>query len=291
MLFRKRQPRTTVASANQVAFFQFGIQNALDWGLHLGAPGCRFRQGDESPLQRCGQVATYRVGIDAVFDFDDGAVKHIEQEVVARSRFLGHRLANSEVLAAGNVAEKVRLPIGARPEELSRFTLQTAEHFGQRHLHCPAGVAELGRGQAAVAGLFQVAELLQVLLQPEITLELAEKTIERAIERTGRAQRLAKQVKARVDQGLLLGNGGSRVVIGARVGDAAPENILVLVNDHRLGGGRSEVNADKATHDRFPSSQLRTELARLASLRSVPQGLMIQCTPVSAARLALIIWK
>ena len=57
-------------------------------------------------------------------------------------------------------------------------------------------------------------------------------------------------MEARVDQRLLLGDLRGGVVIGARVGDAAAEHVLLLVDHHRLGGGRAEVDADEASHSK-----------------------------------------
>ena len=71
----------------------------------------------------------------------------------------------------------------------------------------------------------------------------------------GAAERLAEQVEAAVDQRLLLGDRRRGVVVRARVGDAAAEDVLVLVDDHRLGGRRAEVDADEAAHEGFLSER------------------------------------
>jgi hypothetical protein len=61
-------------------------------------------------------------------------------------------------------------------------------------------------------------------------------------------QRAAEQVEAAVDQRLGLGHRRGGVVVRARVGDAAADDVLLLVDHHRLGGGRAQVDADEATH-------------------------------------------
>src|SRR5690606_24306969 len=102
--------------------------------------------------------------------------------------------------------------------------------------------------EAAVAGFLEVVELLEILLGAEVALELAEEGVERAVQRAAARELAAKQVEAAVDQRLLLGDLGRRVVVGARVRDAAPEDVLVLVDDHRLGGRRTQVDAGEAAH-------------------------------------------
>ena len=129
-------------------------------------------------------------------------------------------------------------------------------------------VAELGVPDVALAGRFEVGKLLEILLEPEVALQLAEESIERAIERTGAAERLPEQVEAAVHQCLLLGDGRGGVVVRARVGDAAAEDVLVLVHDHGLGRGRAEIDADEATHAGPP-----------------------QCAASAAVRFCLTIWK
>ena len=62
----------------------------------------------------------------------------------------------------------------------------------------------------------------------------------------------AEEVEARVDERLLLRHRGGGVVVGARVGDPAPEDVAVLVDDHRLRGRRAEINSDEAAHRRSP---------------------------------------
>ena len=159
---------------------------ASTWFRRLGGVG----QRDERALERRQQVPLDRVAVDAVLDLDDRAVEHVEQEVVADAGFLGDRLAGREVLAAGDVAEEVRLALGARREQRRRLGGEPLEHFGQRFADGLRRVAELGGREAALAGRLEVAELLQVLLRAEIALELAEEAVERAVQRAGAAERL-----------------------------------------------------------------------------------------------------
>ena len=230
-----------------------------------GAPRGGLGQRDEGALQRGQQVAPDRVAVDAVLDLDDRAVEQVQQVVVARADFLGHHFAGGQVLAAGDVAEEVRLALGTGREQQRRLGGQAAEDLGQRIGDGAVAVAEARRGQAALAGLLQVGQLLQVLLGAEVALELGDEAVERTVQRLGAAELLAEQVEAAVDQRLLLGDGRRGVVVGARVGDAAAEDVLVLVDDHRLGGGRAEVDADEAAH-----GVLRSVWRRAAPSQTAP---------------------
>ena len=207
-----------------------------------------------------------RVAVDAVLDLDDRAVEHVEQEVVADPGFLRHRLAGREVLAAGDVAEEVRLALRARREQRRRLGGEALEHLGQRFADGLRRVAELGGGEAPLAGRFEVGELLQVLLRAEIALELPEEAVERAVQRPGLPERLPEQEEAAVDERLLLRDRRGRVVVRARVRDAAPEDVLVLVHDHCLGGGRAEIDADEAAHVIFLSARSAARRALSAPL-------------------------
>ena len=268
VLLRERQPRPAVAGADDVGLLHVGVEDALDRRLDLAPAARGVGQLDERALERREQVPLDRVAVDAVLDLDDRAVEHVEQEVVADAGFLGDRLAGREVLAAGDVAEEVRLALGARREERRRFRREPPEHFGQRFADRLGRVAERGRREAALAGRLQVAELLEVLLRAEVALELAEEAVERAVERARAPERLPEQVEAAVDQRLLLGDRRRGVVVRARVGDAASEDVLVLVHHHRLGGRGAEIDADEAAH-----------------------GSLRQCAAAAATRFSLTIWK
>ena len=187
VLLRERQARAAVAGADDVGLLHRRVEDALDRRLDLVPAARGVGQLDERALERRQQMPLDRVAVDAVLDLDDRAVEHVEQEVVADPRFLRHRLAGREVLAAGDVAEEVRLALGAGREQRRRLGGEALEHFGQRFADGLRRVAELGGGEAPLAGRFEVGELLQVLLRAEIALELPEEAVERAVQRPGAA--------------------------------------------------------------------------------------------------------
>jgi hypothetical protein len=257
VFLRERQAGAAVPGAHHIGLLHRGVQDALDRRLDRHAPALRLRQLDEGSLQRRQQVAPDRVGIDAVFHVDDGAVEQVQQEVVAGAGFLGHGLADRQVLAAGDVAEEVALALGAGGEQRRRLRLEPPEHLGERLADGGRGRAEMRRGQVALAGLLQVDQLLQVLLGAEVAFQLVDEGVEAAVQRMGAAQRLPEQVEAAVEQRLLLGDGRRGVVVRARIGDPAPDDALVPVQPHRLGGGRAQVDADEAAHCVSPLSGRR----------------------------------
>ena len=137
----------------------------------------------------------------------------------------------------------LRLAPGANSRRLRRAG---AEHFGQglrrrRGLAAEASALRMRPRQVC----FQVGEF-EELLQAEVALELAEEIVQALpLSVPSVASAVAEQVKRALTQRLLLGDRGGGVVVRARVGDAAPEDVAVLVDQHRLGGGRAEVDADE----------------------------------------------
>jgi len=263
VLLGKGQPRAPVAGADDVGFLERHVEHALDRRADPLAARGVLRHRREGAIQRRQQVLRDRFAVDAVLDLDDRAIEHVEQHVVANAGLPGESLALRQVAAARDVAEEVALSLRARCEQLRGFTAQPPEQLLERGAHRRRGFAEARALGVAPAGVLEVRQLLHELLQPEVALELAEEVLEAPVQRAGAAERLAEQVEARVHQRLLLGDGGGGVVVGARVGDAAPEDVPRLVDDERLGGGRAQVDADERLHG--------------------------QCT--AAARFCLIIWK
>jgi hypothetical protein len=64
--------------------------------------------------------------------------------------------------------------------------------------HRRGGVAEVGLVEVALAGGFQVDQLLEVLLGAEVAFELADEAVERPFSALDVGQRLAEQVEAPV---------------------------------------------------------------------------------------------
>ncbi len=140
----------------------------------------------------------------------------------------------------------------SRKKSLLRFA-PGAKSVGASSFSRPKSVSSaahtsLALADVAQAHLLEVRQLLEELLEAEIALQLPEKAFEGAVQRAARAQCVAEQTKARRHQRLLLGDRGGGVVVGARVGDAAPEHVAVLVDHHRLGGGGAQIDADEGLH-------------------------------------------
>ncbi len=179
----ERQARAAVAGADHVALLERGIEHALDRRANGGCAARGFRHALERTLQRAHQVRGHGVGVDAVLDFDDRAVEYVEHHVVADAHLLGNGLADGEVAAAGDVAEKVRLAFRPRREQFRRLRLQALENFVQCRGDRCGVVAETRALGVAPAGGLQVGELFQELLQPKVALEVPEEIIELAVER------------------------------------------------------------------------------------------------------------
>ena len=184
VLLGERQASAPVAGADHVAFLEWGIEHALDRCADGVRAAGGFGHALECPLQRAHQVGGHGVGVDAILDFDDRAVEDVEHHVVADAHFLGNSLADGEVAAAGDVAEKIRLALCARREQVRRLRLQAFEHFGQRGGDRRGIVAEARAFGGTAAGDLQVGELFQELLQAEVAFQVAEKILEHAAERT-----------------------------------------------------------------------------------------------------------
>ena len=87
----------------------------------------------------------------------------------------------------------------------------------------------------AEAGLLQIAKLIDELFQAEGALERAEEIVKLRIELAGAGQRAPEQSELAVDLGFLAGDPRGGRVIRTRIGDAAADDIAVLVEENSLG--------------------------------------------------------
>ena len=229
MLLGKGQARAAVAGAHHVSLLHRHVEHALDRRADRMVALRDSGQHAEGALQAA-QHRAVGVRIDAVLDLDDRTVEEVEQHVVAHAGFLGDGFAYREVAAAGDVAEEVGLALGAGREQPGRFHAQPPEDFLEGTAHALGGIAEVRAGQALAAGGFEIGELLDELFEAKVPFELLDESAQLAVQGAGLPQRLAEQVEARVDQRLLLRHLRGGVVVGARVGDAAPEHVAVLVD-------------------------------------------------------------
>ena len=132
------------------------------------------------------------------------------------------------------------------------FLAKPLEHLAERFLRCRPELREAFALDVAEAGLLQIRQLLDVLLEPECAFQCTQKIVELDAEAAGFAQCTAEQGEAAVDARLLTGHAGRRFVVRTRIGDAATDDMAVLVQQHGLGGGRAQINSDKGLHHAPP---------------------------------------
>src|SRR5208282_2990921 len=169
------------------------------------------------------------------------------------------------VARAGDIAEEVRLALGAGGIERRRLFAQPGEHLAERLLDPGLDLAEAFALDVAAAGLFEVAQLLDELLIAEGPLQRPEEAVESAVEPTALRQRAAEQREAAVDARLLAGDASRRAVVRTRIGDAAADHVAILVEQHRLSGGGAQIDADEGFHRAAPHAAARPA-ARFCSI-------------------------
>src|SRR5579871_1063534 len=96
----------------------------------------------------------------AVFDIDDRFVVKIDQQVVGRGRAAGNVLGMCVIARAGDVAEEVRLALGARYIQRRRLGTQSSKQFGERFFDRSFGLGEALAGNMTETGLLEIGELL-----------------------------------------------------------------------------------------------------------------------------------
>ena len=154
-----------------------------------------------------------------------------------------------EGVSMRKVAEKIALAHGEFAETGPRPLFHRRQNPTQDDLKVGPVSVVAGRIGSRGQCLAKASQLLQVLLQAEVPRKRAKKRLLHADQRGIAFECLLGQGEARPDKGLFAGYLASNVIIAAAVGDPAPEHVALLVEDHRLGGGGSEIDAHVNFHD------------------------------------------
>ena len=187
-----------------------------------------------------------------VLDLDDRLVVGVEQDRRAARSPRGRPPRRGRESASRRCRE--RSPTCAwRPARRvpALRLLQAVEHLLQRLAHLRGHLGKSLGLQLSDAGFLEIAELFEELDEAEIPLQRAEELLDAFAVRLARAQRAAKQGEAPVDAGLLAGDARGGAVVRTRIGDAASDDVLVVVEQHGLRRGRAEVDADERAHGLF----------------------------------------
>ena len=242
MLLGEGQADPAVAGADDVGFLQRngqGVAHRLDH---------RIPESVAALFEGTQELALDVAGRGMAFHLQNRLVVDVEQQLEGQIALPAHRLARLHEAGAGEIAEEVGLAPGSGFEQRRRRSSQPAEDFRQGRPHHGFTSGEAGALDHLEAGVFEIAELFQELNAAEIALQVGQDAVDLAGKGGQTAELAAEQSQARVHQGLLFGDRGGGVGVGAGIGDASPENLTALIHHHRLGGGRPQVDADKATH-------------------------------------------
>ena len=248
VLLREGQRHPAIAGADGVGLLQLDRHGPVDAAGHLGGVVVR----PDHPVQRPIELFAETAGGWPVLDRDDRLVVDVQQHVIGQPGVARDLLGDRQITRARIVAEEVGFPLGPWREHRRRLVAQPAEDLAQRRPDAVAQLLEALALDLGEAGLFEIAELLDELLQPEGILEPREELLDLRIAAFLGAELAAEEGEAGVDIGLLAGDAARGLVVRARVGDAAAKHAFVLVQQDRLGGGRAEVDSDEGPHAARP---------------------------------------
>ena len=177
------QRHPPVAGADQIRFLEIDGKRVDDRLRHVRRPGPDHAVHGEHARKRAAELVAELAGRRAVLDLDDRLVVDIEQELIGQPRGAGDLLGLRMVARAGDVAEEVRLARGAGRIERWRILAQMLEHLAERLLHATLHRGETLPFHLAVAGRFEVIELLDELLQalwgPGLRVQAKKRTVVR----------------------------------------------------------------------------------------------------------------
>ena len=203
----------------------------------------RFQHASERAPELIAQLARRR----PVFHLDDRLVVDVEQQVVGKVGIARDLFGVRVVTRPRDVAEEVRFAFGAWRVELGRFRPQALEHLAERILHTGCDLGETLALDLADAGLLEIVELFQKLLETKSALKRAEERVE-VDQPMGGGKRPAEQRELAVDARFLTGHARGGGVIRARIGDAVADYLAILVEEDRLGRRRTKIDADESFH-------------------------------------------
>src|SRR5450759_2715677 len=153
----------------------------------------------------------------------------------------------SMVARSRDVPEEVGFAFGARSIKFGRLLAQSPEHLTERILHTGRDLGEALTLDLADAGLLEIVELFEKLLETKGALERAEESVE-VDQPMGGGKSPPKQRELPVDAGFLARHARGRRVIRARIGYAVADHFAILVEEDGLGRRRTKIDADESLH-------------------------------------------
>ena len=248
LLLRKRQGNAAVAGADNICLFDFHAERRAHGRMHRRFIQVELGRALDHPAKAVLKLLGQAAFGWPVLDIDDRLVVGVEKLIKADAGLFGDFLADLHDARSGDVAEEIGFALGAALKEVGRLRFDAGEHLVKR-FEQPRGAGLDMR----FAGFVQILELLEKLFEADGKLDLLHDAGHVAAAGGG-FEAAAEQRQAGADARFLLGDGGGGGVVGARIGDALAEHLVILVHQHRLGGGRAEVDSDIAFHGFAPAT-------------------------------------
>src|SRR5450759_4446267 len=202
MLLGERQRHPAIAGADEVGFLQIDREGGLDHLLDVGRRRfnriVRFQHASERPPEFIAQLACRR----PVLHLDNRLVVDVEQQIVGKVCVARDLFGMSMVARSRDVPEEVGFAFGARSIKFGRLLAQSPEHLTERILHTGRDLGEALTLDLADAGLLQIVELFEKLLETKGSLERAEERVE-VDQPMGGGERPPEQRELPVDARLL----------------------------------------------------------------------------------------
>src|SRR5271169_3162822 len=247
MLFGERQCHPTIAGADEVGFLQIDGERAfyhlLDIGRRRFDRRFCFQQAPERAPKFFAQLARWR----PVLNLYDRLVIDVEKQVIRKARLARDFFGMGMVARSCDIPEEIRFALGAGRIELGRLPAQPLEDFAERSLHAGPGLSKAFALNLADAGLLEIVELFEKLLETKGPLQRAEERIE-LDQSVGVGKRPPEQGELPVDMCLLTRHSRRSRVVRARIGDAVTDHIAVLAEEDSLGRCRAKIDADESFH-------------------------------------------
>src|SRR6516165_2603430 len=133
------------------------------------------------------------------------------------------------IARARDIAEEIRLALGAGREQFGCFPAQAPEYLGKGLVDCRGDRGEAIAAYLRNASLLEIVELFEELLQTKRPFQACEKGIELDQACPVAVQRTAEQRELPIDPRLLPCHPRRRCIVRARVRNPAPDHLSVLV--------------------------------------------------------------
>src|SRR5208282_6084577 len=199
-------------------------------------------------IERAQEFAAHLLSGGPVLHLDDRLVVDIQETVVGEPACLGDFLTDRHEARPRDVAEEVRLAPRAGCKEGRRLLAQADEDGLDGLRKGRLFALEALTSRVLAAGLLEIDELLEELLEPEPALEVLKQALQDRLELRHPREAAVDEREAGIDECLVPRHLAGRIVVRARIGDAAAEHLEILVHHYGLGGGRAEVDADETAH-------------------------------------------